>query len=310
MDEKKEVGICFLILHYLDIDLTRNAVESILKLYDIDDCQIVVVDNGSLNGSGQELKKEYKSNQKIHVIISEKNSGFSVGNNLGFEYIKKHFRVQFVIAMNNDIVILQKDFLKTLKQLYKEIPFFVAGPDVFVPTRSVHTSPIHLGVRTERDINVAIKKHEAMIENFIQKKSLWAWKEYVIERCEENLCFYVLFKVKNFFLNNNKHWKTRKEAVVLQGSFIIFDQRYCEASDNLFEPLTFLYGEEDILALRCQRNAWKVCYFPEMQVWHLERGSSKKKKISYDEFCEKRINRSKSVIKALDRYKQLLYVNL
>ena len=68
--------IAFVILHYNVVDETEKCIESILTRCDADNYSIVVVDNCSLNGSGEKLYKKYQDESKVHVILNKKNLGF------------------------------------------------------------------------------------------------------------------------------------------------------------------------------------------------------------------------------------------
>ncbi len=118
MEEKQYVSFCFLILHYMNIELTYKTVESVLSLDNFNDSKIIIVDNASPNESGKKLEKKYAEMNQIHLILSSQNLGFSAGNNLGFQYIKDNFIPEFVIAINNDILFPQKEFLCKVKELY------------------------------------------------------------------------------------------------------------------------------------------------------------------------------------------------
>jgi len=65
--------------------------------------ELLIVDNGSLDGSVEYLKKNYPW---ITLIVFEKNYGFAEGNNLALEYAKG----EFIAFINNDTVV-EKDWL-------------------------------------------------------------------------------------------------------------------------------------------------------------------------------------------------------
>lgn len=68
--------------------------------------ELIIVDNDSKNGEAQRLKKRYP---EVVVIVSEKNLGFSGGNNLGI----KASDSDFVLLLNNDTII-EDDTIKYL----------------------------------------------------------------------------------------------------------------------------------------------------------------------------------------------------
>lgn len=289
MSEKQYVSFCFLILHYMNIELTYKTVESVLSLDNFNDSQIIIVDNASPNGSGKELEKKYAGMNQIHLILASQNLGFSAGNNLGFQYIKDYFIPEFVIAINNDILFPQKEFLCKVKELYLEAPFWVAGPDIFQPHKNYHSSPIANKPRDEKEMELLIGELEKEKKALMKMLSLTGVKLYLKDGFPENALVKYIIRLKRFVQGQKKAYNKRSEDIVLQGSCLIFDKRYCEINETLFLPLTFMYVEEDILAWRCKKNNWKIRYFPEILVWHINHGSSQFFDLSYKQYCKKKI---------------------
>lgn len=62
---------------------------------------IVVVDNGSSDGSGNRLRQDYP--EVVH-LRSEINLGFTGGNNLGIEYALEH-GADHILLLNNDTIV-------------------------------------------------------------------------------------------------------------------------------------------------------------------------------------------------------------
>ncbi len=306
MNQRQSISCCFLILHYINTDLTNRTVESVLGLHNFENSQIVIVDNASPNGSGKVLEEKYKEIKQIHVILSSVNAGFSAGNNLGFRYIKNFFVPEFVIAINNDILFPQKEFINRMKELYLEAPFWVAGPDILIPQREYHSSPLSSQILGIQETEAHLKEWEYRKKMFAKKFSFRAYKYYIRDCCPDNVFLKQFFRLKRFFQRPLKQYDKRDCQVVLQGSCLIFDRRYCEKNDNLFLPFTFMYAEEDILTWQCIRNNWVVRYFPEIQVWHIGEGSSNFFKISYRQYCNKRIIKLGKLQEAYKIYLKLI----
>lgn len=311
----KKIDVCFIILHYMDQNLTERTVASISGLNDIHNSKIVIVDNASSNGSGMELKKLYEKNNNIEVVISDINGGFATGNNLGYQLCKSKYDMDFVIVVNNDVVFEQKDFIRVLYQCYNTESFFVAGPDIFVLHRSYHQSPISTQLRTIKNIEKVIQK-EIKRENKCSKNfSVTMYRKWLVEKfrdCKFMVKFIQIYR--KIRPQRNIEWKKMKEGAVLQGACIIFSKQYCKINDVLFEPLTFMYGEEDFLALKCEKNNWKIIYFPQLRVLHTCQGSTIANRISYREFCRKKrnsINESnESLEKYIEMYKKMMGSNM
>ncbi|MDE6844537.1 MAG: glycosyltransferase [Lachnospiraceae bacterium] len=294
MNTKQDVHICFLVLHYLDIELTAKTIESIRGLNNFGNSKIVVVDNASPNGSGELLEQKYKERKDVHIILSESNNGFSAGNNIGFLYIKHNFISDFVITVNNDVLFPQKDFIDKLDALYKLEPFWIAGPDIYEPHRDYHSSPMYEHSLSAQEAEKVIKNMERERQKLVKKFSLYGIKLYVRDCLRENYKIRLFIRLNRLVRGQKRKYRERSEGIVLQGACLIFDKRYCDKNSELFLPLTFMYGEEILLTLQCVKNNWEIRYFPELIVWHFSRGSSQCMKMSYREYCKK-------VILELDR---------
>lgn len=302
MNGKQKVSICFLLLHFNDETLTYRAVDSLLQLNKIEYCKIVIIDNGSRNNSGSKIEKKYRGYDNIDVVLLDKNNGFSKGNNIGYQYITKKYNFDFVIAINNDILFNQKDFIIKLYNEYKKTGFNVAGPDIFVPQRYWHSSPLREKVMTEDELNIYLQNWYSWIKKYKCFFSFQVLKVFLLERFRFNSFLIKLYYVHRKLKGNPTEYETIKTNCVLQGSCLIFDQKFCLNNANLFEPETFLYEEENILTLKCLSDGWKIFYLPNLQVYHTCQGSTQIKKQSYRDFCKRKINEHKYLIEATKIY--------
>ena len=80
------VGI--ILVNYNGYKETEECIESI-KESNANDYQIIVVDNCSTDDSRQKLRT-YESDPIVKVLYSDKNGGFSYGNNIGIKYAAQH----------------------------------------------------------------------------------------------------------------------------------------------------------------------------------------------------------------------------
>ena len=156
----------FVILHYRAADMTRTCVKRIQALEG--NHHIVIVDNASPNGTGELLAEEYAGEDNITVLLNQENAGFARGNNWGIRWAYEHLPVEFVVALNNDVEILQKEFAVRIGEIYEENPFDVLGPDIVSVFSGIHQSPKSLhgcsleSVRRKRD-NVKRSSHPILL---------------------------------------------------------------------------------------------------------------------------------------------------
>lgn len=294
----------FLVLHYKDDALTRRAVDSIKKLNGINEAKIIIVDNGSKNGSGDRLQNHYYDDSLVEVLLLKENYGFSKGNNIGYQYIIKKYSPKYIVIINNDILFPDSNFLNVLDSLYLETSFYVAGPDVFVPQRYWHSSPLREHYLTDEEFKVYKQHWSQLIQEYQKPFSMKTVKNYILEELMDTIILKAFYKYRRIIFGNPSTYDKRFYNCVLQGSCIIISELFINQNEDVFIPETFLYEEENILTQRCIKNGWSIIYFPELHVHHTCQGSTLKKKQSYIEYKKKKIVEIKYVQEAIIVYEK------
>ena len=87
--------------------------------------RIVLVDNGSKDGSGKKLKENFP---EIDVLFNESNQGFTGGNNLGIQYALE-IGLECILLLNNDTVITP-DFLNILMDRMQKSQLLAIQPKI------------------------------------------------------------------------------------------------------------------------------------------------------------------------------------
>ena len=105
--------VSIIILNYKQKELTVNCVKSVLA-QKYKDFEIILVENGSEDGSYGFLKKKFSQNEKIKVLEIKKNRGYAGGNNYGYKYAKG----RFVVCLSNDTLV-DKNWLVELVKAIK-----------------------------------------------------------------------------------------------------------------------------------------------------------------------------------------------
>ena len=95
---KSNLKVSFITICYNGYDDTCELIESLRKHIHSASYEIIVVDNASRRNEAQMLSGRYP---EIRTIRSEKNTGFSGGNNLGIRQAKG----EYIFLINNDTYI-------------------------------------------------------------------------------------------------------------------------------------------------------------------------------------------------------------
>lgn len=286
----------FLILHYNEKSLTDRAVQSILRMDDGYERDIVIVDNCSPNGSGKELIREYGESSviganHIYVILNRENGGFSKGNNVGFRFIKDKLDTDFIVAMNNDISFPQQDFIKRLYYVYdsKEPKFYLAGPDIYAPNIRSHISPLDKCYKDKE----ALKRRMQLIDDSIgqlrKSFSPGLFMRYLQDKYESSTWLKLYNTIRKGSYDAALKSDEPAYDCVLNGACLIFDRRYIEENDYLFEEKTFMYAEEDFLTYRLVKGNKSIRYCPEILAYHVGQGSAGFTGMNYRQYCDKNI---------------------
>lgn len=251
--QKDKIG--FLILHYYAMEETINCINSIKEKIDTDNYEIVVVDNCSPNGSGSKLKKKYQKDLKVTVILNKENLGFAKGNNVGFEYLKNTSECNYIVMLNNDVLLLSNDIFKQVKQEFKKNSFAVMGPKIY-----------------DINDNLAYFNQNFTTIKKLKKDIITLYILLFLAHCHLlSLIYKLMKKDKQININreNNVNDGVRKEDVLLHGCCLIFSPLYVKKFNGI-DDRTFLYREEEFLYLRLKNNKMKSIYNPNIAIKHLE----------------------------------------
>lgn len=256
----------FVILHYNVLEETLRCVQSIKDCVQGTDYRIVVVDNASPNHSGLELEGRFKNDSVVSVLSNDVNLGFAKGNNVGISYARDVLKADFVVALNNDTYLIQKDFPQVIEEEWKNSSFAVMGPRVFTPS-GVNQNPVPFEVNCIAEVNKRIRKYSvAYFRALLGVESLY--------NCVKDFAKKILHYKNEKVDLNERNQCCRQENVKLHGCCLVFSPRYFEHFDG-FDPQTFMYFEEDVLIAHLRRKKLLSVYNPKLQIFHAEMAATK-----------------------------------
>lgn len=260
-----KIKFVFIVLHYLALDMTKECVGTLFSSFvNTQNFKIVIVDNASPNGSGQALKELYSNNQFVDVLLNNENLGFAKGNNVGYVYAKKKYNPDYIIAMNNDVLVQDVNFFNKIEDLYSEYNYAVLGPDIIAVKNGAHQNPMMLKPYSKQQVKKIIQQRKRWLRIY----PLYYIAINIKNKVKKTIKNIVKYKAKEQedHLYKNKIIKNP----VLHGACLIFSKTYIVKEEVVFNPNTFLYFEEDILHYYCNKNGYTMLYSSDLSVEHLE----------------------------------------
>ena len=88
------MDVSIIIVNYNTCQMTKECIDSVFERTFGLDFEIILVDNGSTDGS----KSQFEKDSRITYVYSEFNLGFGCANNLGYKFAKG----DYVFLLNSD----------------------------------------------------------------------------------------------------------------------------------------------------------------------------------------------------------------
>ncbi len=281
-------SVAFIILNYKSTNDTLECIDSINSIKTDILKKIIVVDNASLN----EEDKKIIDKKADDLLLLDENVGYAKGNNYGCKFAIDKYSPDFLLVINSDIIINEKNFIDNIYVLYDKYNFDILGPKILPDdTNSVNPFPAY---KTLDEVNERINYTKKLI------------------RIYENP---ILRNILKLYLNIKR--KFRKEVYLkngekdivgcpLHGCALIFSKKYYEKFNDVFYDKTFLFHEEEFLYYRCVKANLVSLYSNQIKLIHKEGQSLNKSfKVNY----KKEIFRNKEILKSLLLLKDVMEKN-
>jgi GT2 family glycosyltransferase len=118
--------VSIIVLNWNNYKDTKECIESLSGIT-YPNYEIIVVDNGSVDGSTRKIQEEFS---KLEYIYNKDNLGFAGGNNIGMRYALNKGS-DFIMILNNDTTV-KENFLEPLvEDLTKNEKIGMAGPLIY-----------------------------------------------------------------------------------------------------------------------------------------------------------------------------------
>lgn len=250
----------FVVLNYNNYADTIECTESILRI-PRKDYSIVIIDNNSVNESYQVLSEKYGLTENVKLLKTDKNIGYSGGNNVGIRYLMGKGIKSIVIA-TNDTVILSLNILDKFDELAFDLVGIV-GPNIVTPEGVSQNPP-----RMRPDMLYLLLVHFYIPWTSFRE---WLYRRVPFIR---NWRKGEVQGVRVLLTHNEFGDRETVPVYMLHGAFFLLTENFL-TNVGLFDENIFMYWEEDLLAWQCEKAGLSRVLLPRVNVLHKDRKSTK-----------------------------------
>lgn len=230
--------LAVVILNYNDLENTIRLTK-LFQTYAIVD-KIIVVDNCSIDQNRPELHA--LADSKTDVLVSDRNGGYSYGNNYGLQYLEQNYGTPaYVLISNPDIEVEEQAIITTLDFLEQHPEVGLAAPRIY----DLEGNPYLLSGWKFRQI-----REDAALQSGITTK------------------MYVVNDLERLYPKEIRDAATCY-ADCISGCFFIIRGALFQKI-GYFDDRLFLFGEEDVLGKKVAKEGYRACVLNTAKVIHYE----------------------------------------
>ena len=244
IEKKSNIDISIVIVNWNAKSLLRDCLKSIYETTKPFSIEILVIDNGSTDGSIKMIKSHFPH---VKLIENENNLGFAKANNIGINKC----RGKYVCLVNSDIVVRKRCFENLFNYMGEHLDVGMSGPQL---------------LNTDLTIQVSCK----------QFPSLW-------NNVSRTFFLHRLFPKSSLFGAEEMSYFNHKSILnvdALAGAFLMVRNDTLKHVGVLDEDF-FIYSEDIDWCKRFSDNGWEIIFYPKANAIHHDGGSSKRAPIRF-----------------------------
>ena len=231
--------VAVIIVNYNDAEQTVLYVNKIKEYNNIQ--RIVVVDNLSTNADSMDILRQI-DDEKVTIIQSGKNGGYSYGNNFGVKYLESQNETyDYIIISNADIEVDEETIDKCLQVLENDETVGIVAPRMY----NSEDKPI--------------------------RRSSWKIRTFALDVVHSTRLLEVIFykKLRNGEYSNEEYNKSILPVEAISGAFFVARYEFFR-NVGFFDENVFLFYEEDILAKKMKEKGYRILSINDVKFIHYE----------------------------------------
>lgn len=229
--------LSIIILNYQTKGLLRQCLKGIYNFPPSAPHEIIVVDNGSGDGSAVMVSQEFP---EVKLSALSENLGYAKGSNIAI----KQAQGEFLLFMNADIAVFQNSIDNLLNFMKRRAEIGMAGPQLLNPDKTIQYTAF---------------RWYNLLTPFCRR----TWIKYMNSGQRE----------LNRFLMTSWDRTTERKACWLMSSCIMVRRRALDEV-GYFDERFFVYLADTDICRRFWKKNWSVVYTPESMFVHLHHRQS------------------------------------
>jgi GT2 family glycosyltransferase len=234
--------VSIVIVNWNTRELLARCLQAVYETTGELDSEVIVVDNGSTDGSGEMVRRRFP---EVSLIVNAKNLGFAKANNQAI----RRSQGRYVLLLNSDAFVCEN----TIEQM---VTFMDRHPEAGLA-----------GCRL-------------LYEDGRLQRSCFTFPTLFTEFCIATGLDKLFPKSPLFGKYLMTHWDfdNVREVDVIMGAFMLV-RAAAIAQVGLMDERYFMYSEEVDWCYRFKEKGWKIYFCPHAETVHLWGGSSKRNQV-------------------------------
>jgi GT2 family glycosyltransferase len=244
--------VVIITVNYKGADATAALLGSVSRLDDFQRAHVMVVENGSHDGSAEKLGPLVTGSDNLELLESSTNLGYFGGANWALQqFLARGHRPDWVIICNNDILFDDRQFLAKLLQRNPGEAAVIA-PAIIARLTGVDCNPF-MGHRPGALKLMRIRVWHSSYHLMWIKQLLSPYIRTIRHRVSQRI--------------SRAAERQAKQIYGAHGAMFIFSRSYFETG-GFIDDGYFLYAEELCTAEICVRMGLRIVHDTELRVLH------------------------------------------